>query len=127
MAFYLVLVRRIFGNFLPICLARPFVVQKTTKTGTFQPMQDIAGDKDISPEVIRGNGFLDVIIHLRGIVEISDIKTKLDNLTNVLSIKIPKFDKTYSVSLPNSDNFVLDILSISVINGIIKIRIKRVS
>ena len=116
-----------FWKFFGHLFSRPFVDTKINKTSTFQPMQDIAGDKDPSPEVINGNGFLDVIIHLRGIVEISDIKTKLDNLTNVLSIKIPNLDKTYLVSLPNPENSVLDVSSISVINGIIKIRIKRVS
>jgi membrane associated rhomboid family serine protease len=116
-----------FWKFFGHLFSRLFVDPKINKTSAFQPMQDVAGDKDPSPEVINGNGFLDVIIHLRGIVEISDIKTKLDNLTNVLSIKIPNLDKNYLVSLPNPENSVLDVSSISVINGIIKIRIKRVS
>jgi hypothetical protein len=116
-----------FWKFFGHLFSRLFVDPKINKTSAFQPMQDVAGDKDPSPEVINGNGFLDVIIHLRGIVEISDIKTKLDNLTNVLSIKISNLDKNYLVSLPNPENSVLDVSSISVINGIIKIRIKRVS
>jgi membrane associated rhomboid family serine protease len=105
----------------------PFIDSKIHKTSTFQHIQDITVDKDPPPEVIHGNDFLDVIIHLPSIIEISDIKTKLDTSTNVLSIKIPKVDKTYSVSLPTPENFVLDASSISVINGIIKIRMKRIS
>ena len=104
-----------------------FIESKIHKTSTFQRIQDITVDKDPPPEVIHGNDFLDVIIHLPSIIEISDIQTKLDTSTNVLSIKIPKVDKTYSVSLQTSENFVLDASSISVINGIIKIRMKRIS
>lgn len=104
-----------------------FIDSKIHKTSTFQHIQNITVDKDPPPEVIHGNDFLDVIIHLPSIIEISDIQTKLDTSTNVLSIKIPKVDKTYSVSLQTSENFVLDASSISVINGIIKIRMKRIS
>jgi rhomboid family protein len=114
-----------FWKFFTHLFSRSFVDTKIHKTATFQPIQDIAGIKGSSPEVIHGNGFLDVIIHLPGIVEISDIQTKLDNLTNVLSITISKLNKNYLVSLPHSENFVLDVSSISIINGIIKIRMKR--
>lgn len=107
--------------------SRPFEETKINKTNQFQPVQAISVDEDPSPEVIRGNGFLDVIIHFRGIVAISDVQTKFDNLTNTLSIKISKIDKIYSIPLPNPEKSVLEISSISVINGIIKIRIKRTS
>ncbi len=107
---------------------RPFIETKINKLSQFRPpSQNALVEKDVSPEVIIGNGFLDVIIHLRGIITNSDIQTKFDNSTNVLSVKIPKHGKSYSISIPNPDKSVLDVSSVSVINGIIKIRLKRAS
>ncbi len=97
---------------------------KINKKNPIHSLEDVVVAKDTSPEVIIGNGFQDVLIHIRGIITKSDIQTKIDNTTSILSIEIAKHDKTYSVSLQNTDNSILSVSSISVINGIIKIRIK---
>ena len=106
---------------------RPFVATKTTKIDRTRPLQSPALEKDIQPEVILGNGFFDIIMHAGGIIEDSDIKTEYNSSTNMLIVKIPKYSKSYSVSIPNSNNFALDVSSISVNNGIIKIRLERYS
>ncbi|MER5174633.1 MAG: rhomboid family intramembrane serine protease [Candidatus Nitrosocosmicus sp.] len=117
-----------FWKFFAHLFNRPFIETKINKISQFRPpSQNTLVDKDISPEVILGNGFLDVIIHLRGIITNSDIQTKFDNSTNVLSVKMPKYDKIYSIPVLNPDYSVLNVSSISVINGIIKIRLERAS
>jgi hypothetical protein len=68
-----------------------------------------------------------VIIQQRGIVLKSDIQVKFDNSNNVLYVKVPVLNKTYSVQIPKSENSILDVTSISVINGIIRIRLENAS
>jgi membrane associated rhomboid family serine protease len=102
---------------------RPFVATKTTKIDRSQSLQSPILEKDIQPEVILGNSFFDIIIHAGGIIEESDIKTEYNNSTKILFVKIPNYNKSYSISIPNSNNFALDVSSISVNNGIIKIRL----
>jgi membrane associated rhomboid family serine protease len=104
---------------------QPFVSTKTTKIDRSQPLQSPVLEKDNQPEVILGNGFFDTIIHAGGIIEDSDVKTEYNSSTNLLNVKIPKYNKSFSVSIPNSNNFALRISSISVNNGIIKIRLER--
>ena len=104
------------------------IEKKINKTSQIHTIQDaVVIEKDVSPEVIVGSGFVDVIIYLLVILTNSEIQTKFDNSTNVLSVKIPKHGKSYSISIPNPDKSILDVSSVSVINGIIKIRLKRAS
>lgn len=112
-----------FWKFFAHFFSRFLADTKINKKNQFYSPEDAAVAKDTSPEVILGDGFLDVIIHLRGIIMKSDIKTKIDNTTNILLIEIPKNDKTFSISIPNPNNSALNISSVSVINGIIKVRV----
>ena len=104
---------------------RSFVGTKTNKIDKSQSLQSPVLEKDIQPEVILGNNFFDIIIHDGGIIEESDIKAEYNNSNNMLIVKVPQYDKSYSVSIPNSNNFALDVSSISFNNGIIKIRLGR--
>ena len=107
---------------------RPFVDTKTTKIDRNQPLQSPVLEKDIfPPEVIMGNSFFDVIIHAEGIIEDSDIKTEYSSSTNLMMVNIPKYDKSYSIPIPNANDYALYVSSISVNNGIIKIRLERSS
>ncbi len=106
---------------------RPFVVTKTPKINRAQPLQSPVLEKDVQPEVILGNGFFDVIIHAGGIIEESDIKTEYNKSTDFLIVKVLKYNKSYSINIPNSDNIALEVSSISVNNGIIRIRLGRSS
>jgi membrane associated rhomboid family serine protease len=107
--------------------SRPVNESKINKTTQFKPLKNDLDEEDVSPEVFPGNGFLDVIIQQRGIVSKSDTQTNFDNSKNVLSVKVPKLNKVYSVQIPNPENSILDVTSISVINGIIKIRLENTS
>ena len=107
--------------------SRPFNETKINKTAQFKPVKNDLAEEDVSPEVLPGNGFLDVIIQQRGIVSKSDIQVKFDNSNNVLYVKVPVLNKTYSVQIPKSENSILDVTSISVINGIIRIRLENSS
>jgi hypothetical protein len=89
-------------------------------------LQNLNKEKDVQPEVIVGNGFFDVIVHIGEIITESDIQTLYDNSNNILSIKFPSLQNSgFSISIPNSNNSVLNISSVSVNNGIIKIRLER--
>jgi membrane associated rhomboid family serine protease len=103
---------------------RPIVESKINKTSQYYPLKNDLDDTDVSPEILLGNGFMDVIIQARGIHMDSNIQTKFDNSTNILSVRIPEYDKTYSIQIPNTDNSVFKISSVSVLNGIIKIRLE---
>jgi len=81
--------------------------------------------EDPLPEIIHGSDFIDIIVNVKTNILVSDIQTKMDNVSSTLLINIPKIDKSYSVSIPKSNNFA-KILSTSVNNGIIKIRITNI-
>jgi membrane associated rhomboid family serine protease len=104
---------------------RTFNESKINKTTQFKPPKNDLAEEDISPEVLLGNGFLDVIIQQRGIVSKSDIQTKFNSSNDVLSVKVPILNKAYSVQIPKPENSILDVTSISVINGIIRIRLEN--
>ena len=115
-----------FWKFFAPFFDRPFNDGKINKTTPFKPPPKVdLPEEDVSPEVLLGNGFLDVIIQQRGIVSKSEIQTNFDVSSNVLSVKVPVLDKTYSVQIPNPENSILDVTSISVINGIIRIRLEN--
>ena len=116
-----------FWKFFAPFFSRPFNETKINKTAQFKPVKNDLAEEDVSPEVLPGNGFLDVIIQQRGIVSKSDIQVKFDNSNNVLYVKVPVLNKTYSVQIPKSENSFLDVTSISVINGIIRIRLENAS
>lgn len=115
-----------FWKFFAPFFDRPFNDGKINKTTQFKPPPKVdLPEEDVSPEVLLGNGFLDVIIQQRGIVSKSEIQTNFDVSNNVLSVKVPVLNKTYSVQIPNPENSILDVTSISVINGIIRIRLEN--
>ena len=115
-----------FWKFFAPFFDRPFNDGKINKTTQFKPPPKVdLPEEDVSPEVLLGNGFLDVIIQQRGIVSKSEIQTNFDVSNNVLSVKVPVLNKTYPVQIPNPENSILDVTSISVINGIIRIRLEN--
>jgi membrane associated rhomboid family serine protease len=115
-----------FWKFFAPFFDRPFNDGKINKTTPFKPPPKVdLPEEDVSPEVLLGNGFLDVIIQQRGIVSKSEIQTNFDVSSNVLSVKVPVLNKTYSVQIPNPEKSILDVTSISVINGIIRIRLEN--
>jgi membrane associated rhomboid family serine protease len=114
-----------FWKFFAPFFHRHFKETKINKTTQFKPPKNELAEEDVSPEVLLGNGFFDVIIQQRGIVSKSDIQTKFDSSKSVLSVKVPMLNKTYSVQIPKPENSILDVTSISVINGIIRIRLEN--
>ncbi|MEJ7641456.1 MAG: rhomboid family intramembrane serine protease [Candidatus Nitrosocosmicus sp.] len=91
----------------------------------YPTVKNDVSDKDIPPEILVGNGFLDVIIQVRGVNADSNVQTDFDGTTNNLSAKIPDLNKTYSIKIPDPDNSIFGVSSVSVINGIVKIRLSR--
>ncbi len=78
-------------------------------------------ERGISPEIIFGNDFIDVIIEEPNITSNSNIKTNFDNLNNNLFVYIIDQNKQYSIPISNPIGHKIVISSISVNNGIIKI------
>jgi len=113
-----------FWKFFSHIFSRSIVESKINKTSQYQPLKNDLADTDVSPEILIGNGFMDIIIQARGIHLHANIQTKFDNSTNILSVRILEFNKTYSIPIPNTDNSILKISSVSVLNGIIKIRLE---
>ena len=64
-------------------------------------MKNGLAEEDAPPEVLPGNGFLDVIIQQRGIVSKSDIQVKFDNSNDVLYAKVPVLNNLL-VQIPKS-------------------------
>lgn len=103
-------------------------ISETKISKKIQPYPTIkndVSDKDIPPEILVGNGFLDVIIQVRGVDADSNVQTEFNRSTNNLSAKIPELNKNYSIEIPNPDNSNFGVPSVSVINGIVKIRLNR--
>ncbi|HEY6535190.1 MAG TPA: rhomboid family intramembrane serine protease [Candidatus Nitrosocosmicus sp.] len=98
--------------------------QKTELSNTIPNTSEIIIE-DPLPEIIRGTNFIDVIVNVKTNILISEIHAKIDSSSSILLISIPKIDKSYSISLPKFDNFA-KILSTSINNGIIKIRITNI-
>ncbi|MBA3750432.1 MAG: rhomboid family intramembrane serine protease [Nitrosopumilus sp.] len=114
-----------FWKFFSHIFNGPSVVNsKIDKMSQYQPLKNDLPDTDVSPEIIIGNGFMDIIIQARGIHMDANIQTEFDNSTNILSVQISEFNKTYSIPIPNINNSVLKISSVSVLNGVIKIRLE---
>lgn len=80
-------------------------------------------EKDISPELIVGKDFIDVIIQARNVTKNSNVVANFDSSGNNLLVKIIDQGKEYSVPIPGNNGFEFEISSISVNNGIIKIRL----
>ncbi len=97
------------------------------KSQQYPTLKNDVSDKHVAPEIISGNGFLDVIIQVRGVDMDSKIQTKFDSSTNNLSVKILDLNKTYSVEIPNPDSYVFEVSTVTVINGIVKIRLVHLS
>ncbi len=97
------------------------------KSQQYPTLKSDVSDKHVPPEIISGNGFLDVIIQVRGVDMDSNIQAKFDSSTNNLSVKILDLNKTYSVEIPNPDSYAFEVSSVTVINGIVKIRLVRLS
>lgn len=113
-------------KFISAYYGRPFsIAPKNQKIDRSQYLQTPVKEKDVQPEVIVGNGFFDVIVHIGEIIAESDIQTLYDSSNNILSIKIPSLqNNNFSISIPNSNNSALDISSVYVNNGIIKVRLE---
>lgn len=107
---------------------QPFsIASKMKKMNRSQPLESPMIEKDVQPEIIIGNGFYDVIVNTGEIITESDIQALFNNSINILLIKIPLQNRNFSISIPNSTNSLLNISSVSVNNGIIKIRLERLS
>ncbi|HEX5519105.1 MAG TPA: rhomboid family intramembrane serine protease, partial [Candidatus Nitrosocosmicus sp.] len=111
----------------PLYGRQPVSITPIKKIDRPQSLQNPVIEKDIQPEIIVGNGFFDVIVHSGGIITESDIQTQYDSYKNTLLIKIPIQKNSFSISIPNSNESILGISSVSVNNGIIKIRLNRLS
>lgn len=81
-------------------------------------------DKVVLPEIITGEKFIDIIIEEKTAQTDSQIQANFDNSTNTLHIHIVNTNKKYTIPVSNQNDTNLRISSISVNNGIIKIRLE---
>jgi membrane associated rhomboid family serine protease len=100
-----------------------YAPQTKNKSQQYPSLKNEIADYDTPPEVLVGNGFLDVIVQVRGVETNSDIQAKYDDYANRLDVEIRDLNKTYSIDIPNTAKSVFEVSSVSVINGIIKIRL----
>jgi membrane associated rhomboid family serine protease len=80
-------------------------------------------EKSYMPEIIIGEKFIDVIIEDRNALSESQIQAKFDESLNTLSVLVNDTNKSYNIPVPPRANTFLRISSLSVRNGIIRIRL----
>ena len=80
-------------------------------------------EKSIIPEIITGEKFIDVIVEDRTTLSDSQIQANFEESINTLSILIIDTNKRYDISVPHPANTILCVSSVSVRNGIIRIRL----
>jgi membrane associated rhomboid family serine protease len=89
------------------------------------PQKSDVINKDMPPEIITGNGFVDVIIEAYNVHMDSNVQAKFEPVSNILTVSVVDLDKSYSVPIsnPNGSNYYVS--TVSVLNGVIKIRLQR--
>ena len=80
-------------------------------------------EKSIIPEIITGEKFIDVIVEDRTTLSDSQIQANFEESINTLSILIIDTNKRYDIPVPHPANTILRVSSVSVRNGIIRIRL----
>ena len=80
-------------------------------------------EKSITPEIIIGDKFIDVIVEDRNASDESQIQTNFDESINTLSVLYIDTNKRYEMSVPHPANTILHVSSVSARNGIIRIRL----
>jgi membrane associated rhomboid family serine protease len=100
-----------------------FSNDSSKSNGSSKLMNSDKLEKSIIPEIITGEKFIDVIVEDRNTLSDSQIQANFDESINTLSILIIDTNKRYDISVPHSTNTILRVSSISVRNGIIRIRL----
>jgi hypothetical protein len=80
-------------------------------------------EKSITPEIIIGDKFIDVIIEDRDTLSDTQIRANFDESINTLSILIIDTNKRYDIPVSHPANTILHISNVSARNGIIRIRL----
>lgn len=80
-------------------------------------------EKSITPEIIIGDKFIDVIVEDRNASNESQIQANFDESINTLSVLNIDTNKRYEMSVPHPANTILHVSSVSARNGIIRIRL----
>lgn len=94
------------------------------KRDYIQPSKEIASvEKEYSPEIIIGTDFIDVIFEIPYVNNNSDIVTDFDKENSILILRVKDQNKDYSIQIPNPTRSKIEISSLSVNNGIIRIRL----
>jgi hypothetical protein len=88
-----------------------------------KPMNGDNLEKSIIPEIITGEKFIDVIVEDRTTLSDSQIQVNFEESINTLSILIIDTNKRYEIPVPHPANTILRVSSVSVRNGIIRIRL----
>ena len=80
-------------------------------------------EKSIIPEIITEERSIDVIVEDRTTLSDSQIQANFEKSINTLSILIIDTNKRYDIPVPHPANTILRVSSVSVRNGIIRIRL----
>jgi membrane associated rhomboid family serine protease len=100
-----------------------FSNDSSKSNGSSKPIDSDKLEKSIIPEIITGEKFIDIIVEDRNTLSASQIQANFDESINTLSILIIDTNKRYDISIPRPANTILRVSSISVRNGIIRIRL----
>lgn len=81
-------------------------------------------EKVIPPEVLVGDGFVDVIFEERNVTTDSEVIVDFEQISSTLLVEVNGDGKKYSIPIPNPNSIEYYVSSTSVVNGIIKIRLE---
>ncbi|HYF98557.1 MAG TPA: rhomboid family intramembrane serine protease [Candidatus Saccharimonadales bacterium] len=88
-----------------------------------KPLYTGSTDKILHPEIIAGESFIDVIFEDKNALSDSHIQAIFDNGIHVLKVHNLVSNKSDIISIPNVQNTNYVVSNISVVNGIVRIRL----
>ena len=80
-------------------------------------------DRRLNPEIISGENFVDVIFEDKNVLSSYQIEASFDKERQILTIHNLVTNRDYSISIPQLQNKNYFVSNISVINGIVRIRL----
>lgn len=80
-------------------------------------------DRRLNPEIISGENFVDVIFEDKNVLSSYQIQASFDKERQILTIHNLVTNRDYSISIPQLQNKNYFVSNISVINGIVRIRL----
>lgn len=92
-------------------------------TNHMNPTNLNSRDRRLNPEIISGENFVDVIFEDKNVLSSYQIEASFDKERQILTIHNLVTNRDYSISIPQLQNKNYFVSNISVINGIVRIRL----